>query len=442
MLRPMGREWLRDVDIPKVELHVTDVCNNRCSFCTTGWLMREGGEGLAHPPRELLRARLAEAFERGARRALFQGGEPTLRRDLGDVVGDAWDLGYEATTLFTNGRMAASRAGARWLAGMRITWFQLSIQGGTAEAHDASVGAKGAFEQTVAGARRLIDLGQRVKVNAVLTTHLLSSLREFAELMLWLRPEEVGLDTVKPSGAFEGDRESYARLVPSLAAHRDAIVSAMRAMEGGGLVARLTAFPPCLAPSVAHLVSEEAPSTETQQTSGKLVNKLAWKRSLQVKPETCRTCAFDATCGGVYAPYADLHGTADLVPLAERPTAQLAGPAAAPDTGFTRALRAVTRGSPGAQMGVRSVRRLATGAHELVCFGPDGDAVFFVEPRSDAPAYAHTARFSVRYRTGPAGERPHARLLRDLTMWLRRIEQQAGSPRAAQGDEPGGAHGP
>src|SRR4051812_35583768 len=237
-----------DVELPKVEIHATDVCNNRCSFCTTGWLMREQGEELGHPPRAVLRLQLEEAYEKGARRALFQGGEPTIRRDLGDLLADAQAIGYQATTIFTNARMAASRAGARWLAAMNVTWFQISIQGGTAEAHDASVGAKGAFEQTVLGARRLIEAGQRVKINAVLTVHLLDTIREFAALMIDLRPEEIGLDTVKPSSAFDANRETYAELLPRMSSYSAAIRDAMIAMDQAGIIARLTSFPACLAP--------------------------------------------------------------------------------------------------------------------------------------------------------------------------------------------------
>lgn len=446
MIERVTRELPSDVELPKVEIHATDLCNNRCSFCTTGWLMRAeaASAGLGHPPRELVRAKLEEAYSRGARRALFQGGEPTLRRDLGELVRDAYELGYLATTVFTNGRMAASRAGARWLAGMNVTWFQLSIQGGNARAHDASVGATGAFEQTIAGARRLLELGQRVKINAVLTTHLLDSLDDLASLMLSLGPEEVGLDTVKPSAAFEASRESYARLVPPLSRHREPLVRAMLRMDRGGLVARLTSFPPCLAPGAEHLVSEEAATTESQQTSGALVHKLAWKRSLQVKAPSCAACVYDATCGGVYAPYAALYGTDELAPVTERPRPPAPRLDAAPDTAFTRQLRRLlVQPSARAHYGVRSVRRLVTEAHELACFGPEGEAVLFVSPRDDAPAYEHTERFSLRYRADPSGARPDPRLMRDVAARLRRAEalSRGRHGRAPQGHEPPGADG-
>ncbi|MFO0758267.1 MAG: radical SAM protein [Byssovorax sp.] len=419
-----------DNQLPKVEIHATDACNNRCSFCTTGWLMREQGEEMGHPPRELIRMRLEEAYKNGARRALFQGGEPTIRRDLGDLLADAHAIGYEVTTIFTNARMAASRAGARWLAGMNVTWFQVSIQGGTAEAHDASVGAKGAFEQTVAGSRRLIALGQRVKINAVLTLHLLDSIREFAALMIDLRPEEIGMDTVKPSNAFASGRESYAHLLPKMSGYSAALRDAVLAMEAAGLTVRLVSFPACLVPGAEHLCSEEAGTTQTQHHDGSLVNKQLWKRSLQVKAESCRACAYDAVCGGVYAPYAELHGLAELVPLAERRTVVRNGRAVLPaeDAPLTRALRAMfVSGAPDRKVGVREVRRLSDGSHELSCFDPRGRSTVVIAARDEAPAYATTARFSVRYRPGPQGEKPDERLLAALVQQLRRVEAQRGA---------------
>src|SRR4029078_3330985 len=97
----MGSDFPSDVALPKVEIHVGELCNNRCSFCTTGWVNRETRD-LDGVPREVLRARLETAFAAGARRALFQGGEPTLRRDLGDLIGDAYAMGFQAVTVFTN----------------------------------------------------------------------------------------------------------------------------------------------------------------------------------------------------------------------------------------------------------------------------------------------------------------------------------------------------
>jgi hypothetical protein len=278
--------------------------------------------------------------------------------------------------------------------------------------------------------------------------HLLDTIREFAALMIDLRPEEVGLDTVKPSGAFEESRESYAALVPKMSSYSAALRDAMIAMDQAGIVARLTSFPACLAPGAEHLLAEEAGTTQTQQHRGNLVDKQRWKRSMQVKGPRCGECAHDATCGGVYGAYAGLHGLDELVPLRELrgPARSRPGSCAALDSPFTRALRAMlVRGAPAATqvIGVREVQRLPDGSHELTCFAPSGDSTVLIAPRTDAPAYAQTARFSVRYRPGSKGQRPDERLLAAIVKRLERAEESASRhdeaappPRGSRAGEP------
>jgi uncharacterized Fe-S cluster-containing radical SAM superfamily protein len=419
--RPLGDEVVR---LPKVEIYVTDVCNNRCSYCTTGWDNTENKRSsLKHVPRETIRAHLEEHFARGARRVVFQGGEPTVRRDLGELLADARAVGYEATTVFTNARVAASPIGARWLASMNVTWFQVSIQGGTAEAHDASVVAARAFGQTIEGTRRLLALGQRVKVNGVLTRHLLDTLGEFASQMIALQPEEVGLDVVRPSPAFAPERASYEDLLPRLSRYSSALRDALLSMNAAGVPARVISCPPCLVPGAEHLVSEEQAGTVTQIPSGAFMHKLTQRRSLQVKPESCAACAYDEGCPGVFGLYAEQYGFDELRPIAER---RLVEPkaGAAPDlsTPLTRALRAVFVREGERATGVRAVEPRPDGAHELLCFGPRGELPVLLAPRGQGPAYATTDHFALSYRAVPGAPPPDLRLVDAVAQALRRVE--------------------
>lgn len=435
VISPGMTPFRSDVELPKVEIHVTEVCNNRCSFCSTAWVNDEQGTKLTHVPREVIRTQLAEAYANGARRALFQGGEPTMRRDLGDLLGDAWGMGYEATTIFTNARMAASQAGARWLTGMRVTWFQVSIQGGTAAAHDASVVAPGAFDQTITGTRRLVAMGQRVKINAVLTRHLLESLPSFADLMAEIQPEEVGLDTVKPTGAFGVSRADYADLVPRLGPFSRTIADAVATMDKAGIVVRLTSFPPCLAPGAETFVSEEPDTTVTRGSHGMLLHKRTWKRAMMTKGEACAICAYDSSCGGVYNLYAQQHGLTELRPLQRRAEPASMATRAAADTALTRALRAVfitdADSPPANVVHVRTVRRLTDGAHELSIEAPTGTLAVTIArlppPGTEAAAggrpaaYKRTARFAVAYRKDH-GSPPDLRIVDGVVRALRRVE--------------------
>jgi hypothetical protein len=334
-------------------------------------------------------------------------------------------MGYQAVNVFTNARMAASRAGARWLSGMNVTWFQVSVQGGTAPMHDASVVAKGAFEQTVAGTRRLLANGQRVKINAVLTRHLLESILPFADLMIELRPEEVGMDLVSPSSAFDPGREDYPTLVPRMTPYLANLVEAMKRMDDAGLIVRLTNYPACLAPGIEHLVSAEAATTRTHTPAGKSVQKLLWRRSLQVKPESCARCAYDKGCGGVYHAYATAHGVDELRPLAHRAPPVAVKQRRAEDTALTRALRTLFVNGSGTSFGVRSVRRCENGSHELECYAPRGELRVIVQHDDDtAAAYARTEEFAVSYLSPPGGRAPDLRIVDAVVRALQRFERR------------------
>lgn len=411
-----------DVKLPKAEIHVTEACNNRCAFCTTGWENAEQ-RGLRHVPREVIREHLREAWAGGARRVLYQGGEPTLRPDLPELVADARAAGFPVVSVFTNARLAASSVGCARLVDARATWFQVSIQGGDAPSHDASVVAPGAFAQTLKGTRALLAQGQRVKINAVLTRELLGSLPAFARLIADLRPEEVAFDTVKPSAAFRPGRADYAALAPAIGPYAPALRDAVLQMHAAGLVVRLTSMPPCLVPGAEAWVSEEAPTTLTRQISGEQFEKHDWKRSLQVKAPTCARCAYDAVCGGVYRPYAQAHGLGELRALPSR-VAPLAQTVAAPSTGLTARLRAFFVRPAAAPIAVRTVEPLADGEHRLDCVGPRGTVFLRIRPRDGRPSYALTERFAVTWERSSAGNPPDSRVVDAVVRGLRKLEGQ------------------
>jgi len=93
--------------ITYLRLSLTDRCNFRCSYCATG-----GPEEREAPLARAELARLVAVFARlGVRRVRLTGGEPTLRRDLLDVIRDAKGTpGIEEIALTTNGHLLGDLA--------------------------------------------------------------------------------------------------------------------------------------------------------------------------------------------------------------------------------------------------------------------------------------------------------------------------------------------
>src|SRR6266498_631193 len=90
-----------------LRLSLTDRCNFRCSYCSPA-----GPEAHEDPLRRDEVARVVKIFAGlGIRRVRLTGGEPTLRRDLVDVIRDVKAApGIEEIALTTNGHLLAALA--------------------------------------------------------------------------------------------------------------------------------------------------------------------------------------------------------------------------------------------------------------------------------------------------------------------------------------------
>ena len=139
----------------------------------------------------------AEALERlrqGRERCdglLLTGGEITIRDDVPQIIAAAKAMGYKTIQVQTNGRRLAYRGYAQALVEAGATEFNPSLHGHVAALHDGLVGAKGAFDQCVAGIRHVVALGQRVLTQTVITRQNAAFLPQIARLLVALRVHQV-----------------------------------------------------------------------------------------------------------------------------------------------------------------------------------------------------------------------------------------------------------
>jgi cyclic pyranopterin phosphate synthase len=161
----LGRP-LRDLRIS-----VMDRCNFRCPYCMPQHTFHEGYRFLKSTERlsfdEIVRlARIAAAL--GVRKLRITGGEPLLRPNLSDLVGDLSTLpGIEDVALTTNGMLLAKYATELKAAGLsRIT---ISLDSLDPEVFAKMSGGFGGVDEVLAGieAARLAGLAP-IKVNAVI----------------------------------------------------------------------------------------------------------------------------------------------------------------------------------------------------------------------------------------------------------------------------------
>jgi cyclic pyranopterin phosphate synthase len=210
---PPDRPMLVDAHgrtIRYLRISVTDRCDLRCRYCMA--------EQMTFLPRSALLqleeiAIIAERFiARGVTKIRLSGGEPLIRRDVGELVdrlGAEVGRGLDELTMTTNGTRLADHAARLVAAGIRRVNVSLdSIDPATFR----FITRHGDVERVIAGIRAARDAGLRVKINTVALAGLNEA--ELPSLLAWCVAEGLDLSLIEtmPLGQIDEDRAD--RFVP------------------------------------------------------------------------------------------------------------------------------------------------------------------------------------------------------------------------------------
>ena len=180
-----------------LQFELTGQCNLKCKHCYN----RSGDadrETLMTPEKwcELSRQIVSDG---GIFQCIISGGEPLL---LGDKLFDIMDILHDDGTSFviiTNALLLTKKF-ARKFNKYRYFWFQISIDGSTAELHDEFRGVEGSFNRAVNGALEISDLGIPLVIAHTVTPKNLNRLEEMIQLSYDLGANSIILGEVMPSG--------------------------------------------------------------------------------------------------------------------------------------------------------------------------------------------------------------------------------------------------
>lgn len=171
-------------------------CNLHCEFCYVGDLLNVEGEWRQELSIEALEA----AFPTHAGlQVSFTGGEVFVRKDMLEVMELFRRKEYSCGYLTTNGTIIDDKR-AEALADLATAGFLKHISvsiDGPGELHDRARGAKGTFERTAQGLRRLQEAARRkgaplrVSINTTVTHDGLDALDEMVEVA-----EDLGVDAI------------------------------------------------------------------------------------------------------------------------------------------------------------------------------------------------------------------------------------------------------
>jgi radical S-adenosyl methionine domain-containing protein 2 len=163
-----------------VNLHIWPKCNLKCTYCYGGFPDQPGS--LPGADWCTIIALLASA---GVRRVTFSGGEPTLHRDLEEMLSHARRLAVQ-TSIITNGaRLSDAMLAQLDLVGMNLDSSEDAVQARLGRSLPRGRSYREHLTDIVQRARRH---GARVKLNTVVTS--LNVDEDLSAAILALRPEK------------------------------------------------------------------------------------------------------------------------------------------------------------------------------------------------------------------------------------------------------------
>ena len=291
---------IRKQNIPHV-LRLGLECNINCLFCNVPYEGKAQGRFSTAEAKEQILLIIKNNPRDGID---ISGGEPTIRRDLADLISFARDNGAGAVRLQTNGIAFArdNYAQALRLSGLRNIF--VGLHASIPRIHDRLVGFKGAFKCCTEGIANALSQGIDVTLNPVLTTE---SYKDFPRYVNFVKnnfPEvrSISLSVVQPHG--RAWVNNY--LVPDYRLISPFVREGLSLGEKYGMLVinPYCGLPLCVGGWRDHLEHCD----EYNQGARSYANGSTDK----IKCPQCASCRLAGSCNGVWREYVLLHGSSGL----------------------------------------------------------------------------------------------------------------------------------
>ena len=280
----------------RVDIKLGFLCNNNCRFCVQAHKKRFGNRTTEEIKKDLREAR------KTCIDVVFTGGEPTIRKDILELVSYAKKLGFRTIQIQTNGRMLAYKKFCKAIIKAGANEFSPALHGYCAEQHDFLTRGKGSFEQTVQGIRNLKELNQVVITNTVVCKPNYRNLPEIAKLLVKLKVNQFQFAFVHPVG---NAYKYYDSIVPVMSLAAPYIKKGLQIGIDAGISVMAEAMPYCMMKGYEDYISEKfIPETEIFDLN-MVIEDYKERRIKEGKAKfpQCKLCKYNAICEGPWKEY-------------------------------------------------------------------------------------------------------------------------------------------
>jgi len=296
----------------RVDIKVGFQCNNHCRFCV------QGNKRDIYPDKTTgqLKKILKEARKKHEA-VVFTGGEPTIRKDLPELVNFAKDLGFESIQIQTNGRMFAYKKFCQDLIKNGANEFALALHGNTAQLHDSLTTSPGSFDQTTAGIKNLKSLGQRILMNTVITKPNHKYLPQIAKLLISLSVNQFQFAFIHINRLILQDQKLIDEIVPRKSKIMPYIKEGLQIGINAGVSVMTEAIPYCFMKGYENYIAERViPDGAVYDATWSIENYKEYRKTEgKTKGPNCPKCKYYKVCEGPWKEYPQIFGWDEFKPI-------------------------------------------------------------------------------------------------------------------------------
>lgn len=296
----------------RVDIKLGFQCNNHCRFCVQGNKRKKYPDKTITQVKEILR----EARKRH-QGVVFTGGEPTIRKDLPELVRFAKDLGFKIIQIQTNGRMFAYKKFCQDLIKEGANEFALALHGHNPKLHDSLTTSPGSFTQTTTGIKNLKSLSQRILMNTVITRPNYRYLPQIAKLLISLGVDQFQFAFIHVNQLILQDGKWIEEIVPRKSKVMSYVKKGLQIGIDAGVNAMTEAIPYCFMQRYEDYIAEKViPNGAVYDATWSIQDYGKYRKTEgKVKGPNCPKCKYFKICEGPWKEYPQIFGWEEFKPV-------------------------------------------------------------------------------------------------------------------------------
>lgn len=306
-------------------------CNEDCLFCT-----RRGDE----LPIEFIETKKAKEIlskkqKQGYQEVYFDGGEPTLRKDLIELVQFVKDKKFRVANILTNAVLLSKDKLVKDLLSVKNTQnftlsFCVSLHSYKKNISEKLVARKNTFDKTIKGIANLIKNGcHNLSIYHIITKYNYQDLPSFVNFIHKKFPpiKDITFSFIYPAGAALKNKDIFPQL-SKVESYFQRALDLSKKYSINFSISTCGTIPLCFLKGYKDVLLKQQELDQPENvglvdTNQDVQYQLATKefhQKTKIKAAWCSNCLYNEKCGGIWRTYVEMYGLNELKPVYKKAT--------------------------------------------------------------------------------------------------------------------------